>query len=278
MIKRGVIAAVALLSALSLLQGCGSGSADRRVDLHNEDDSLSFAVSMLIAKDMPLQMEKLGVDSDNIVHFVRGLCDAFPVDESSEAKAYANGVLVAASAMEMLSLADEAIYPDDTVKKVDRRLFLEGLKASAYSSGKTMTTDVAIDYYNNRIFRIASDEFIRNNKERPGVVVLPCGVQYKVEKMGDGAKAGRSDTVRCIYKGTYPNGSTFDSSRGYPVDLAVASMVPGLAEAVMVLPEGTVCKVYVPWELGYGAEGADGIAPYSALVFDLEIVKVVAAE
>lgn len=167
---------------------------------------------------------------------------------------------------------------DDTVKKVDRRLFLEGLKASAYGSGKTMTTDVAIDYYNNRIFRIASDVFIRNNKERPGVVVLPCGVQYKVEKMGDGAKAGRNDTVRCIYKGTYPNGSTFDSSRGYPVDLAVASMVPGLAEAVMVLPEGTVCKVYVPWELGYGAEGADGIAPYSALVFDLEIVKVVAAE
>ena len=126
MIKRGVIAAVALLSALSLLQGCGSGSADRRVDLHNEDDSLSFAVSMLIAKDMPLQMEKLGVDSDNIVHFVRGLCDAFPVDESSEAKAYANGVLVAASAMEMLSLADAELaerlanYKENLKKKIEK--------------------------------------------------------------------------------------------------------------------------------------------------------------
>lgn len=274
--KKGVIAAVTALVGSMMLQGCGTGVADRRVDLQNEDDSLSFAVSMLIAKDMPMKMTELGIEGADVEHFVRGLCDAFPVDGSSAAKAYAEGVLVAASAMELLDLADKAIYPGDTVNKVNRLLFLEGLKASAYGSGKTMTTDVAVDYYNSRIFRVASEEFIRDNRERPGVLTLPSGVQYKVERMGKGAKATLRDTVKCIYKGTYPNGSTFDSSRGYAVDLKVASLVPGLAEALMLLPEGTQCKIYVPWELGYGAEGSDGIPPYSALVFDVEIIGIVA--
>jgi hypothetical protein len=71
--------------------------------------------------------------------FLQGVCDAFPVDDSPEALAYAQGVLMAASAMEMLDFADEAIYPDDTVNSVNRRMFLEGIVATAYATGKTMT-------------------------------------------------------------------------------------------------------------------------------------------
>ena len=90
--------------------------------------------------------------------------------------------------------------------------------------------------------------------------------------MGSGAKAGNDDTVKCIYKGTYPNGAVFDSSRGEAVDLEVASLVPGLAEVVMTLPAGTQCMVYVPWNLAYGAKGSGKISPYSALVYDIEII------
>ena len=56
------------------------------------------------------------------------------------------------------------------------------------------------------------------------------------------------------------------------VELAVNEVVPGLAEVLMTLPAGTQCMVYVPWELAYGAKGAGRISPYSALVYDLEIV------
>ena len=265
------VMAAAFVSLLS----CGSGVTDKKVQLDNASDSISFAVSMLISQDMPVAMGELGIDASTLDAFVKGLCDAFPVDDTPEARAYAHGVVMAASAMDMLERADKAIYPGDTVNKVDRKMFLEGLKASAYGSGKTMTTDEAVDYYNRRVFRSVSEEFIRNNKGRKGVKVLPGGVLYKIETLGNGEKAKYTDVVKCIYKGTYPNGAVFDTSRGEVVELEVNALVPGLSQALMHLPAGTVCKVYIPWEQGYGAKGTRSVAPYSALVYDLEIVGVV---
>jgi FKBP-type peptidyl-prolyl cis-trans isomerase FklB len=182
---------------------------------------------------------------------------------------------MAASAMEMLDFADEAIYPDDTINSVDRKMFLEGIVATAYGTGKTMALKEATEYYNRRIFRSKSEEFIKKSKERPGVVVLPSGLQYKIEQMGSGAVAGFFDVVSCVYKGTYPNGALFDSTRGEAVELEVAALVPGFAEALMTLPVGTVCKLYIPWELAYGEAGTNIVPPYSALVYDLEIKAIV---
>ena len=264
-----------VVAAFILFFSCNSGVSDKKVQLDNASDSISFAVSMLISKDMPVAMSELGIDASTLEAFVQGLCDAFPVSDTPEARAYAHGVVMAASAMEMLERADEAIYPDDTINKVDRRMFLEGLKASAYGSGKTMATQDAIDYYNKRVFRSVSEEFIRKNKERKGVKTLPSGVQYKIETLGKGEKARYNDVVKCIYKGAYPNGAVFDTSRGVVAELEVKNLVSGLAQALMHLPSGTVCKVYIPWELGYGAKGTNSVAPYSALVYDIEIIDVI---
>ena len=248
---------------------------DRKVELKNDSDSISFAVGMLVSEKMPATMRELGIDEKTLQPFLQGVCDAFPVDDSPEALAYAQGVLMAASAMEMLDFADEAIYPDDTVNSVNRRMFLEGIVATAYATGKTMTMNEATEYYNRRIFRSKSEEFINKSKERPGMVVLPSGLQYKIEQMGNGAVAGYYDIVSCVYKGTYPNGALFDTTRGEAVELEVAALVPGFAEALMTLPAGTVCKLYIPWELAYGEAGTNVVPPYSALVYDLEIKAIV---
>lgn len=279
--KRTVFAVAAGVLAYMLVHHISNPSpdvSDRTVELSGEGDSLSFAVSMMIGEDIPLKMQDVGIDSTNIDDFIRGLCDAFPLDDTAESRAYANGVLVASSAMEMMELADEAIYPGDTINKVNRRIFLEGLKAAAYRSSKTMGIETARDYYNQHVFRAKSDAFIKDNRNRPGVVTLPSGVQYKIEAEGNGPVATYGSVVKCIYKGAYPNGSTFDSSRGFPVEKRVSDLVPGLAEIVMTLPSGTQCKAYIPWELGYGAKGSRGVAPYSALVYDLEIVDVAAGK
>ena len=261
----------AMFSAFVSLLSCGSGATDRKVQLDNAGDSISFAVSMLISQDMPAAMSELGIDASVLDDFVRGLCDAFPVEDTPEARAYAHGVVMAASAMDMLERADKAIYPDDTINKVDRKMFLEGLIATAYGTDRTMSVQYAKEYYNQRVFRNASDEFIKRNKERRGVVTLPSGLQYRIEEMGTGAIAGYYDTVNCIYKGSFPNGAMFDSSRGEVVELQVRTQIQGLAEALITLPVGTVCKLYIPWELAYGEKGTRSIPPYSALVYDLEI-------
>ena len=266
---------VLFLLLISLFASCNKSISDRKVELKNANDSISFAVSMLISEDMPVAMQELGINDETLADFLRGIKDVFPVDDSPEAVAYAQGVLIAASAMDMLERANKAIYPDDTINKVNRRMFLEGIIATAYGTGKTMTTEEAKDYYNSRVFRSASDEFINKNKERPGVITLPSGLQYKVEKLGTGSVATYFDTVCCIYKGTYPNGAIFDSSRNEVVELQVRTLVKGLSEALTTLPVGTICKLYIPWELAYGKKGTRNIPPYSALVYDLEIKGIV---
>lgn len=268
--KRMIEKVALAVAALSLFSACNP-VPDRKVELKDSNDSISFAVGMLVSERMPATMKELGIDDKTLESFLRGVHDAFPADGSPEAIAYAQGVLMAASAMEMLERADEAIYPDDTINKVNRRMFLEGIIATAYGTGRTMTSEKAVSYYNNRIFRSKSEEFIGKSKVRPGVMASSSGLLYKVEHMGDGAVAGFHDTVGCIYKGTYPNGAVFDSSRGKVVELVVKDLIDGFAEALMTLPAGTVCKLYIPWELAYGAEGSDVVPPYSALVYDLEI-------
>ena len=263
----GVLLYVAWLAFL-----CSCSSPSGEVRLRNVDDSLSYAVSMLVSEDLPGMLAAEGIDSTTIDDFIRGVRAAFPLDDSPESRAYLNGVVVAVEAMDMLNRANKSIYPDGNDKKVDRKLFVEGIVAASKGDSEVMDMAFAIDFYNQHIFRARSEQFISENASRPGVITLPSGVQYKVSVMGSGAKAGNDDTVKCIYKGTYPNGAVFDSSRGEAVDLEVASLVPGLAEVVMTLPAGTQCMVYVPWNLAYGAKGSGKISPYSALVYDIEII------
>ena len=263
----GVLLYVAWLAFL-----CSCSSSSGEVRLRNVDDSLSYAVSMLVSEDLPGMLAEKGIDSNTIDDFLRGVRAAFPLDDSPESEAFLNGVIVAVEAMDMLEKANKSIYPDEKDKKVDRRLFVEGIVAASTGNSEVMDVKYAIEFYNQHIVRARSEQFISENASRPGVVTLPSGVQYKVSVMGNGVKAGYDDTVKCIYKGTYPNGAVFDSSRGEAVDLEVSSLVPGLAEVVMTLPAGTQCMVYVPWNLAYGAQGRGRISPYSALVYDIEII------
>ena len=252
-----------------------SSVTNDKVQLVSAQDSISFAVSMMIARDMPRAIEELEITPATLEYFVKGLCDAFPADASPEAIAYAHGVVVGASAMDMLDEANRAIYQSDTTKQVDRHLFLEGLKAMAYGSGGLMTLEEAYDYYNRTIFRLPSEEFIAKNRTRSGVETLPCGVQVKIERTGSGETATQKSTVGYIYKASYINGNTVESSRGEVVEAAVNNLLPGLAEVLTSLPVGTKCKAYIPWQLAYGEWGSNKVPPYSALVYDIEIVKIV---
>ena len=41
------------------------------------------------------------------------------------------------------------------------------------------------------------------------------------------------------------------------------------------MKEGAKYRFYIPYLLGYGAQGAGGqIPPYSTLIFDIELIKV----
>jgi FKBP-type peptidyl-prolyl cis-trans isomerase FklB len=123
----------------------------------------------------------------------------------------------------------------------------------------------------------AGQEFLQANKTRQGVVTLPSGVQYEIIKEGTGAKPAKEDQVDVVYHGTLIDGTVFDSSkeRGDTATLPVNGVVPGFSEALTLMNEGSVWKVYIPSELGYGERGAGGqIKPNSVITFEIDLVKV----
>ena len=240
-----------------------------------EDDSLSFAVGMLVARDTPRAIKELGISDAEIGDFVKGLTDAFPVDGSPQAIAYARGVVIGATAMEMLEEAEYLISLSDTTKKVSKQMFLEGVKATVVGDGFMMTLDQAYNYYNGIVFRRPSEEFIAKNALRNGIETLPGGVQVKIERAGTGETASLRSTVGYIYKASYINGKLAESSRGEVVEAVVGSLSSGLAQVFTTLPVGTKCKAYIPWQLAYGARGSNNVPPYRALVYDIEIVEIV---
>lgn len=123
----------------------------------------------------------------------------------------------------------------------------------------------------------AGEKFLAENKEREGVVTLPSGLQYKVINEGNGKQPKATDRVQCHYEGTLIDGSVFDSSirRGEPAVFGVSQVIPGWVEALQLMSEGAKWRLYIPQELAYGAHGAgEHIPPYSALIFDVELIKV----
>jgi len=119
--------------------------------------------------------------------------------------------------------------------------------------------------------------FLKMNKERPGVVTLPSGLQYEVTASGNGRKPKATDQVRCHYEGRLVDGTLFDSSidRGEPAVFGVNQVIAGWTEALQLMSEGDKWKLYIPYNLGYGEQGAGGvIPPYSTLVFEVELLNI----
>lgn len=121
-----------------------------------------------------------------------------------------------------------------------------------------------------------SDEFLAKNKERQGVKTTGTGLQYEVLKEGKGKKPTVKDKVTVHYTGTLITGQKFDSShdRGQPAEFALNGIIKGWQEALQLMPEGTVARLYIPPELGYGPQAQPGIPPNSVLVFDVELIKI----
>jgi FKBP-type peptidyl-prolyl cis-trans isomerase FklB len=121
------------------------------------------------------------------------------------------------------------------------------------------------------------DAFLAENGKKEGVVVLPDGLQYKILAAGQGKKPAETDTVLCNYKGSFLDGTEFDSSAkaGKPVPFEVKNVIPGFKEVLQLMPVGSKWQVVVPSNLAYGERGAGGvIGPNSTLVFEIELVSI----
>lgn len=110
-----------------------------------------------------------------------------------------------------------------------------------------------------------------------GVVRLPSGLEYKVDKMGAGPKPKSTDTVTVNYEGSLIDGKVFDSSyqRGRPLTFPVSGVIKGWTEVLQLMPVGSTWTVVIPSSLAYGEAGAGGlIPPNSVLKFKIELLGI----
>lgn len=119
--------------------------------------------------------------------------------------------------------------------------------------------------------------FLEENAKREAVVTLPSGLQYEIITEGKGEKPGLTDVVTTHYHGTLIDGNIFDSSvhRGQPASFPVNGVIKGWTEALQLMAVGSKWKLYVPYQLAYGEQGAgQAIGPYTTLVFEVELLDI----
>lgn len=116
------------------------------------------------------------------------------------------------------------------------------------------------------------------NAQKPGVKVMPSGLQFEIIESGEGRSPLATSNVVTHYHGTFVNGDVFDSSvdRGAPSEFPVNRVIAGWTEALQMMKEGDKWRLVLPPEIAYGEKGAAGglIPPNTVLVFEVELIEV----
>lgn len=123
----------------------------------------------------------------------------------------------------------------------------------------------------------AGAQFLAENAKRDGVKVTPSGLQYEVINATIGLKPKATDRVRVHYEGSLIDGTVFDSSykRGESITFGLNQVIKGWTEGLQLMSIGSKYKLFIPYQLGYGEQGAGGsIPPYATLIFTVELLGI----
>ena len=107
-------------------------------------------------------------------------------------------------------------------------------------------------------------------------VTTPSGIVFESLQAGSGDSPKATDTVRVHYRGTFPDGREFDSSRGQPAEFPLDRVIPCWTEGVQMMKPGGKARLTCPPATAYGSRGAGGVIPPNAtLNFEIELLSVV---
>jgi FKBP-type peptidyl-prolyl cis-trans isomerase len=124
----------------------------------------------------------------------------------------------------------------------------------------------------------AGPDFLIQNAKAKGVVTTPSGLEYFVVKAGPaaGPHPTAQDSATFDYEVKLLTGEVVDSSyeRKETLTGKVGDFVPGFTEALELMRPGDEWIVWVPPQLGYGAEDSGPIPGNSVLRFRLALHKV----
>lgn len=235
---------LSLFTLLAVLLGACTnevtGQKERTIALASTADSVSYGIGTDVGHNLHMNLKQSGLDSLNMDAMFAGMRDAMDSTER---------------------------ISTDKVKAMVQAYMMEAQK-------KMMAKQLAAD----SIMLEEGTKFLVENGKKPGMVTTASGLQYEVLQMGKGPKPTAEDSVQVNYVGTLFNGKPVDSSadHGGPAEFALPRLIQGWSEGVQLMPVGSRFKFYIPSDLAWGPSGAgDKIPPNSAVVFEVELLKII---
>jgi FKBP-type peptidyl-prolyl cis-trans isomerase len=124
--------------------------------------------------------------------------------------------------------------------------------------------------------RQQEEQFFAQNRDKPGIIETPSGLQYEVLEDADGEKPAANSVVRVFYEGTFIDGKPFDSSmENDGAYIPLEMVITGWTEGLQLMSVGSKYRFYIPSELAYGKDGIQSvIPPYSPLIFTVELLEI----
>lgn len=124
----------------------------------------------------------------------------------------------------------------------------------------------------------AARDYLAQNAKGPGVTTIDSGLQYQVIDAGEAKSASPlpGDRVTVHYRGRLIDGTEFDSSDAHAqaASFNVNSVIKGWREALLLMKPKAKWRLFIPPELAYDLNSPPAIPPGSALIFDVELLKI----
>ena len=282
------MAAVAI--AVATMMSCGN---DPKPSLKSDVDTLSYAIGMSQSQGlMDYLANAKGVDTTYIAEFLQGVNDGANAADDKKKAAYFAGIEIGQQiANNMMKGLNYNLFGDDSTQTVSLNNFMAGFVSGVTGKNSKMTVAEADSTAQVLFERIKAksqekqfgankaegEKFLAANAKKEGVKTLPCGVQFKVLKEGNGATAADTSIVVVNYEGRLLDGTVFDSNKnhgGDPATFRVGQVIKGWQDALKAMPAGSEWEIYIPQELAYGANQQGNIPPFSTLIFKVELLEV----
>ena len=266
-------------------------AAVQPVKLVTGSDTLSYAAGMALTDGLlDYLRQSQGIDSTNIADFIRGFDEMIAVGDDPKMKAYAAGMDIASRLKGQMLTGMKSEFentPDSVVDSLVFRGFSDALKHDTTTFAQKQASEIFMTrreadrkakeeklYGENRR---AGERFLAENAKKDSVLTLPSGLQYKVLVKGEGEIPQRTDRVLVNYEGRFVDGTVFDSSKKHgdkPASFRADQVIKGWTEALTSMPVGSKWQLFIPYQLAYGERNAGQIKPFSALIFDVELVGI----
>lgn len=287
--KISFIAAAALAAVMT---GCGNNTP--KASLNNDVDSLFYCIGMAQSYGTKANLAMhAGIDTTDMSAFVKGIADGIAAGQNKDNKAYYIGLQMGYQLSDqMIDGLNHEVFGDDSTKYMTVDNLAAGFITGVIGKDTTMTPMKANDYARANMMAIkakqnettyagnkkAGEEFMAEVAKKEGVKQLEnSGVYYEVLTEGNGQIPADTSVVNVKYKGTLIDGTVFDGNMDSenPISFRCNGVIPGWTMALTHMPAGSKWKVYIPQEMAYGdREAGAKIKPFSALVFEIELVSV----